>query len=258
MHKASSNGTTKPMTTDKSATVVVCGGGGFIGGHLVRRPAPKQGHTDVRAADVKPLEEWYQVVSRGRQPRARPEPQARLRPRRWTGRPSVYNLAANMGGMGFIENNKALCMLSVLINTHLLEAARDNKRRPLLLRLVGVRLQRRQADRRPRHRAQGGRRLPRAARGRVRLGEAVQRAHVPPLPRGFRHRDPRRPLPQRLRPATAPSRAAARRPPPPSAARWHRGQAADRREARSRSGATASRPGQLHVCRRLRRGHVDA
>ena len=39
----------------------------------------------------------------------------------------VYNLAADMGGMGFIENNKALCMLSVLINTHLLQAAHEAK-----------------------------------------------------------------------------------------------------------------------------------
>ena len=125
MHKASANGTTKPMTTDKSATIVVCGGGGFIGGHLVA-DLLKQGHTDVRAADVKPLEEWYQAF---------PEADNRvldlnLKPdcdRAMDGATVVYNLAANMGGMGFIENNKALCMLSVLINTHLLEAARDNK-----------------------------------------------------------------------------------------------------------------------------------
>jgi nucleoside-diphosphate-sugar epimerase len=37
----------------------------------------------------------------------------------------VFQLAADMGGMGFIENNKAMCMLSVLISTHMLMAARD-------------------------------------------------------------------------------------------------------------------------------------
>ncbi len=66
------------------------------------------------------------------------------------GATQVYNLAADMGGMGFIENNKALCMLSVLINTHLLMAAREQKVEQLLLRLVGLRLCRRQADARPR------------------------------------------------------------------------------------------------------------
>ena len=61
----------------------------------------------------------------------------------------VYNLAADMGGMGFIENNKALCMLSVLINTHLLHGRRRARRRAVLLRLVGLRLQRRQAEATP-------------------------------------------------------------------------------------------------------------
>ena len=64
------------------------------------------------------------------------------------GAEQVYNLAADMGGMGFIENNKALCMLSVLINTHLLLAAAGVRRRALLLLLVGVRVHGRQADRR--------------------------------------------------------------------------------------------------------------
>ena len=59
----------------------------------------------------------------------------------------VYNLAADMGGMGFIENNKALCMLSVLINTHLLQAAHEAKVESLLLCQQRVRLQRRQAAR---------------------------------------------------------------------------------------------------------------
>ena len=103
-------------------TTLVSGAGGFIGGHLVAQLL-KDG-LDVRAVDRKPLAEWYQVhpaaenvqgdcslletareVSRGVQ--------------------HVYNLAADMGGMGFIENNKAACMLTVLTSTHMLMAAQE-------------------------------------------------------------------------------------------------------------------------------------
>jgi GDP-D-mannose 3', 5'-epimerase len=102
---------------------VVTGAGGFIGGHLVRR-LREQGATEIRAVDAKPLDEWFQSF---------PDVEnVRLDLRRAdacrqavAGASRVYNLAADMGGMGFIEANKALCMLSVLINTHLLEASRD-------------------------------------------------------------------------------------------------------------------------------------
>ena len=102
--------------------IVVCGAGGFIGGHLVA-DLVCQGK-DVRAIDVKPLEEWFQVFADAE------NRQLDLRERdacveAVDGAKIVYNLAANMGGMGFIEKNKALCMLSVLINTHLLMAAKD-------------------------------------------------------------------------------------------------------------------------------------
>src|SRR5713226_3102846 len=105
-----------------SQKIVVCGGGGFIGGHLVA-DLLRQGHK-VRALDVKPLDEWFQMF---------PEVenlQLDLRDKDNCERAVVdvdlvYNLAADMGGMGFIENNKALCMLSVLINTHLLMAAKE-------------------------------------------------------------------------------------------------------------------------------------
>jgi GDP-D-mannose 3',5'-epimerase len=100
---------------------LVCGAGGFIGGHLVKHLL-KAG--PVRAVDCKPLDEWYQV-----QPDAE-NVQLDLRDagscvRAARGAHTVYNLAADMGGMGFIERNKALCMLSVLINTHMLIASRD-------------------------------------------------------------------------------------------------------------------------------------
>jgi GDP-D-mannose 3', 5'-epimerase len=100
--------------------IVVTGAGGFIGGHLVA-DLLSQG-ADVRAVDVKPLGQWFQLF-----PHA-DNLQLDLRRHQACqialhGGGDVYNLAADMGGMGFIENNKAACMLSVLINTHLLEAA---------------------------------------------------------------------------------------------------------------------------------------
>jgi nucleoside-diphosphate-sugar epimerase len=103
--------------------VVVCGAGGFIGGHLVA-DLLRQGHRRIRAVDVKPLDEWYQRFSGVENLRLDLQ---RLGDCQIALRDAtiVYNLAADMGGMGFIENNRALCMLSVLINTHLLMAARD-------------------------------------------------------------------------------------------------------------------------------------
>jgi GDP-D-mannose 3', 5'-epimerase len=106
-----------------SQRVVVSGAGGFIGGHLVQRLLA-EGLTDVTAVDVKPPAEWFQLDSRADNVSA--DLQDLEACRRIVGGASVvYNLAADMGGMGFIEKNKALCMLSVLINTHLLMSARD-------------------------------------------------------------------------------------------------------------------------------------
>lgn len=102
--------------------ILVAGAGGFIGGHLVKELV-KKGHT-VRAVDMKPLNEWYQITD-GVDNLVL---DLRLRENCYTalnGYNEVFNLAADMGGMGFIENNKAACMISVLINTHLLIAARD-------------------------------------------------------------------------------------------------------------------------------------
>lgn len=110
-------------TQDKSAKVVVCGGGGFIGGHLVG-DLQRQGYTDIRSVDLKPFGEWYQRFP-GVEDLQLDLGDKHACERALAGAKVVYNLAADMGGMGFIENNKALCMLSVLINTHLLMAAKE-------------------------------------------------------------------------------------------------------------------------------------
>ncbi len=103
--------------------VVVTGSGGFIGGHLVA-DLLTSGFRSVRAIDNKPLAEWHQVLPeaenlqldlRGAEACLKAASGARY----------IFNLAADMGGMGFIETHKADCMLSVLINTNMLLAARD-------------------------------------------------------------------------------------------------------------------------------------
>jgi GDP-D-mannose 3', 5'-epimerase len=105
----------------KQDHIVVAGAGGFIGGHLVAAFRTK-GYSRIRAVDVKPLDEWYQrfddVENLQLDLNLRENCEIAARDAN-----EIYNLAANMGGMGFIEANKALCMLSVLINTHLLQSA---------------------------------------------------------------------------------------------------------------------------------------
>jgi nucleoside-diphosphate-sugar epimerase len=107
----------------KNDLVLVAGAGGFIGGWLVRNLI-ERGYTKIRAVDLKPKNEWYQEFSevenlvldlQGLEESKMAARDTRL----------IYNLAADMGGMGFIENNKAACMMSVLINTHLLMAAKE-------------------------------------------------------------------------------------------------------------------------------------
>jgi nucleoside-diphosphate-sugar epimerase len=101
---------------------MVAGAGGFIGGHLVRSLI-QDGYANVRAVDQKPFEEWHQLFPEADNRRLDLRDQTACEAAT-AGVASVYNLAADMGGMGFIEANKALCMLTVLINTHLLEATR--------------------------------------------------------------------------------------------------------------------------------------
>jgi nucleoside-diphosphate-sugar epimerase len=107
------------MTSHKK--IVVCGAGGFIGGHLVA-DLLSRGADDIRAVDIKPLDQWFQCFHKvdnlqlDLMNKEACEEAA-------NGASELYNLAADMGGMGFIESHKARCMLSVLINTHLLMAA---------------------------------------------------------------------------------------------------------------------------------------
>jgi GDP-D-mannose 3', 5'-epimerase len=103
--------------------ILVAGAGGFIGGWLVRY-LRENGFTDLRAIDIKPLDEWHQVID-GVDNRVSDLRSLDACKDAVSGIAHVYNLACDMGGMGFIEANRAACMISVLINTHLLMAGRD-------------------------------------------------------------------------------------------------------------------------------------
>ncbi len=109
------------MTDNADQLAVICGAGGFIGGHLVAKLTADGWR--VRAVDIKPTHDWFQLLPTAEN--------LQLDLRRRTAcleaardARHIYNLAADMGGMGFVESNRALCMLNVLIDTHLLEAAR--------------------------------------------------------------------------------------------------------------------------------------
>jgi nucleoside-diphosphate-sugar epimerase len=113
----------RPLGVAHNQPILVTGAGGFIGGELVA-DLRRQGFKRLRAVDCKPIGEWYQhfedVDSRQLDLRSLDNCVAAC-----DGMGLVYNLAADMGGMGFIETHKADCMLTVLINTHMLMAARD-------------------------------------------------------------------------------------------------------------------------------------
>jgi len=103
--------------------ILVGGAGGFIGGHLVGELLSK-GHK-VRAVDIKPFKEWYQRFDGAENLELDLRDLAACR-QSTKDAFEVYNLACDMGGMGFIETHKAECMISVLINTHMIMAAKEN------------------------------------------------------------------------------------------------------------------------------------
>jgi nucleoside-diphosphate-sugar epimerase len=107
----------------KHHKIAVCGGGGFIGGHLIA-DLIRRGHTDIRSVDIKPFDQWYQRFDECENLELDLQDHDACKTA-LRDASVVYNLAADMGGMGFIENNRCLCMLSVLINTHLCMVARD-------------------------------------------------------------------------------------------------------------------------------------
>ncbi len=108
----------------KNDRIVVTGAGGFIAGEMVKRLVCN-GFTNICAVDIKPVENWYQITD-GVESVADCDLKEKDNCYRvCKGAVEIYNLAADMGGMGFIESHKAECMLSVLVNTHMLMAARD-------------------------------------------------------------------------------------------------------------------------------------
>ena len=110
---------------DKTKKILVVGAGGFIGGHLVKNFL--ENGNKVVATDIKPKEYWFQDFEKAENHYAA-DMKDIINCRKVTpGVDYVFNMACNMGGMGFIENNKAECMQSVLINTNLLIASKENK-----------------------------------------------------------------------------------------------------------------------------------
>lgn len=106
---------------NKHDLMVITGGGGFIGGNLVKY-FTENGFTRIRAVDKKPLDQWYLNVP-GAENLVLDCSKEENCKRACEGAVEVYNLAADMGGMGFIERFRVQCLRSVLINTHMIEAA---------------------------------------------------------------------------------------------------------------------------------------
>src|SRR5271157_4882772 len=103
------------------ALIVIAGAGGFIAGALARY-FHNLGFTRIRAIDRKPLPEWYQRVP-GVECLSMDLSEKANAIRAVEGAVEVYNLAADMGGMGFIEHFRVECLRSILVNTHLTEAS---------------------------------------------------------------------------------------------------------------------------------------
>ena len=105
--------------------ILICGAGGFIGGHLASKFIQDK-KIKLICADIKPLEYWFQNFENSNNYSLDLKDYENAL-KVTQGVDYIFNFACNMGGMGFIENNKAECMLSVLVNTNLLRAAVKNK-----------------------------------------------------------------------------------------------------------------------------------
>ena len=179
-------------------SVLVTGAGGFIGGHLVAR-LREQGVEDIVGVDRVPLDEWHQLFDDVDNRSADLQDLCACRSA-CEGVDTVYNLAADMGGMGFIENNKALCMLSVLISTHMLEAARQAGVQRFFYSssaCVYAAGKQESPEVEPLREPDAYPAMPEDGYGWEKLFSERMARH---FLRGLRHRDPRRPLPQRVRP----------------------------------------------------------
>ena len=110
---------------DKNKTILVVGAGGFIGGHMVKRFIDNG--NKVIASDIKPKEYWFQDFEKSNNYYATDMKDMSNCMKVAKGVDYVFNMACNMGGMGFIENNRAECMQSVLINTNLLIACKEHE-----------------------------------------------------------------------------------------------------------------------------------
>ena len=232
-----------------SEKVLVTGAGGFIGGHLVAS-LQEQGH-DVRAVDVKPLDEWYQMHGDVENQAERPRPNRR---------PAATPCAASMlsttspptwAAWASSRPTRPLCMLSVLINTHMLIAAREAGVERFFYLVVGLRLRGRQADRRRRHRAQGGGRLSRPCPRTATAGRSCSASACAGTSARTSASRPASRATTTSTARTAPTTAAARRRRPRSAARSIAGEAVG--QARDRDLGRRRADPQLHVHRRLRR-----
>ena len=113
-----------------SNKILICGGGGFIGSHFIQRML-ENGNSDIVCVDIKPINNWFQIFDQCENYSLDLKSYQNCL-KVTSGVEHIYNFACNMGGMGFIENNKAECMLSVLINTNLLRAAVENKSKKYL------------------------------------------------------------------------------------------------------------------------------
>jgi GDP-D-mannose 3', 5'-epimerase len=107
--------------TRKTDRIVIAGAGGFIAGNLVKYFRDR-GFTNIRAVDKKPLDDWYLCSPEVESLRLDCSQEDACK-RVCEGAVEVYNLAADMGGMGFIERFRVECLRSILINTHMIEAA---------------------------------------------------------------------------------------------------------------------------------------